>query len=48
LRQLHKTIDTIVKARKIQKVKVDANLMKEEMTQEELKKFHKPIVDLIQ
>ncbi len=33
LRQLNKTIDTIVKARSIQKVRVDANLMKEEMTQ---------------
>jgi gas vesicle protein len=34
-----------VKSRQIQKAKVDLNLMKEELTQEELKKFHKPMVD---
>ena len=45
LKQLHKTIDSIVKSRQIQKAKVDLNLMKEELTQEELKKFHKPMVD---
>jgi hypothetical protein len=45
LKQLHKTIETIVKARQIQKAKVDLNVMKEELTQEELMKFHKPIVD---
>jgi hypothetical protein len=45
LKQLHKTIETIVKARQIQKAKVDVNVMKEELTQEELKKFHKPMVD---
>jgi hypothetical protein len=45
LKQLHKTIETIVKARQIQKAKVDSNVMKEELTQEELKKFHKPMVD---
>ncbi len=39
LKKLHKTIDTIVKAR------VDSNVMREELTQEELKKFHKPIAD---
>jgi hypothetical protein len=44
LKQLHKTIETIVKARQIQKAKVDSNVMKEELTQE-LKKFHKPMVD---
>ena len=42
LKKLHKTIDKIVKSRQIQKAKVDLNLMKEELTQEELKKFHKP------
>jgi hypothetical protein len=41
LKKLHKTIDTIVKARQIQKAKVDLNVMKEELTQEELMKFHK-------
>jgi len=45
LKQLHKTIEAIVKARQLQKAKVDLNVMKEELTQEELKKFHKPIVD---
>src|SRR6266480_1997725 len=45
LKKLHKTIDKIVKARQIQKAKVDLNVMKEELTQEELKKFHKPMVD---
>jgi hypothetical protein len=45
LKQLHKTIETIVKARQIQKAKVDSNVMKEELTQEELMKFHKPMVD---
>ena len=45
LKQLHKTIDSILKARQIQKAKVDLNVMKEELTQEELKKFHKPMVD---
>jgi hypothetical protein len=45
LKKLHKTIDTIVKARQIQKARVDSNVMKEELTQEELKKFHKPMVD---
>jgi len=45
LKKLHKTIDTIVKARQIQKAKVDLNVMKEELTLEEIKKFHKPIVD---
>ncbi len=45
LKQLHKTIETIVKARQLQKAKVDLNVMKEELTQEELKKFHKPMVD---
>jgi hypothetical protein len=45
LKQLHKTIDSIVKARQIQKSRVDLNVLKEELTQEELKKFHKPIVD---
>ncbi len=45
LKQLHKTIDSIVKARQIQKAKVDLNVMKEELTQEELKKFHKTKVD---
>jgi hypothetical protein len=44
LKKLHKTIDTIVKARQIQKAKVDLNVMKEELTQE-LKKFHRPMVD---
>jgi hypothetical protein len=34
-----------VKSRQIQKAKVDLNVMKEELTQEELKKFHKPMVD---
>ena len=45
LKKLHKTIDSIVKSRQIQKAKVDLNVMKEELTQEELKKFHKPMVD---
>jgi hypothetical protein len=45
LKKLHKTIDKIVKARQIQKAKVDSNEMKEELTQEELKKFHKSMVD---
>jgi hypothetical protein len=45
LKQLHKTIDSIVKARQIQKSRVDLNVMKEELTQEELKKFHQPMVD---
>jgi hypothetical protein len=45
LKQLHKTIETIVKARQIQKAKVDSNVMEEELTQEELKKFHKPMID---
>jgi gas vesicle protein len=45
LKKLHKTIDKIVKSRQIQKAKVDLNVMKEELTQEELKKFHKPMVD---
>ncbi len=45
LKKLLKTIDTIVKARQIQKLidkkaKVDLNVMKEE-----LKKFQKPMVD---
>ncbi len=31
LKQLHETIDTILKARKIQKAKVDENLMREEL-----------------
>ena len=45
LKQLHKTIDSIVKARQTQKARVDLNVMKEELTQEELKKFNKPMVD---
>jgi hypothetical protein len=45
LKKLHKTIDTIVKARQIQKAKVDLNVMKEELAQEALKKFHKHMVD---
>jgi hypothetical protein len=45
LKQLHKMIDKIVKARQIQKARVDANVMEEELTQEELKKFHKPVVE---
>jgi len=45
LKQLHKTIETIMKARQVQKAKVDTNVMKEELTQEEIKKFHKPVVD---
>jgi hypothetical protein len=40
LKQLHKTIETIMKARQVQKAKVDTNVMKEE-----IKKFHKPVVD---
>jgi hypothetical protein len=40
LKQLHKTIETIVKARQIQKAKVDSNVIEEELTQEELMKFH--------
>ena len=48
LKELHKTIDAIVKAREIQKAKVDANLIREELSQEELEKFHKPMVELIQ
>jgi hypothetical protein len=34
-----------VKARQIQKAKVDLNVMKEELAQEALKKFHKHMVD---
>jgi hypothetical protein len=45
LKQLHKTIAQIIKARQIQKAKVDLNVMKEELTQEELKKFHKPMIE---
>jgi hypothetical protein len=45
LKKLHKTIDRIVKARLIQRARVDSNVMKEELTQEVLKKFHKPMVD---
>ena len=45
LKKLHKKIDKIVKSRQVQKAKVDLNVMKEELTQEELKKFHKPMVD---
>jgi hypothetical protein len=45
LKKLHKTIETIMKARQVQKAKVDTNVMKEELTQEEIKKFHKPVVD---
>jgi hypothetical protein len=45
LKKLHKTIDKIVKARQIQKAQVDLNVMKEELTQEELKKFHKPMIE---
>jgi hypothetical protein len=45
LKQLHKTIDTIVKVRKIQKARVDSNVMGEELTQEELERFHRPMVD---
>ena len=48
LKELHKTIDAIVEAREIQKAKVDANLIREELNQEELEKFHKPMVELIQ
>ena len=48
LKELHKTIDAIVEAREIQKAKVDANLLTEELSQEELEKFHKPMVKLIQ
>jgi hypothetical protein len=45
LKKLHKIIDKIVKAKQIQKAKVDLNVMKEELTQEELKKFHKPMIE---
>jgi hypothetical protein len=44
LKKLHKTIDSTVKARQIQKAKIDLNVMKEQLTQE-LKKFHKPMVN---
>jgi polyhydroxyalkanoate synthesis regulator phasin len=47
LKQLHKTIDTIAKAREIQNI-VDSNVMRKEMTQEELERFHRPMIDLIQ
>ena len=47
LKQLHKTVETIVKARQIQKAKVDSNVMKEELTQEELVKFFYATKDLI-
>ena len=47
LKELHETIDTIVKARKIQKAQVDSNVMKEQLTEEELEKFHKPITELL-
>jgi hypothetical protein len=42
---LHKTIDTILKAREIQKARVDSNVMREELTQEELERSHRPMVD---
>jgi hypothetical protein len=38
-------IDTIVRARKIQKARVDSNVMREELTQEELERFHRHMVD---
>jgi hypothetical protein len=42
IKQLHRTIDTNIKAyRKIQKEKVDENIMREELSQEELQIFHK-------
>src|SRR6267142_2145227 len=48
LKQLHKTIDTIVKDREIQKARVDSNVMKEEMSQEELERFHRPMVEKLE
>ena len=47
LKELHETIDTIVKARKVQKAQIDSNIMKEQLTEEELEKFHKPITELL-
>ena len=48
LKELHETINTITKARKIQKAQVDSNVMKEELSQEEMERFHKPLTDLVQ
>src|SRR5437899_3168372 len=43
LKDLHNTISTIANCRKIQKEKVDNNVLSEELTQEEIDKFHKPM-----
>lgn len=48
LKLLQETIDTIAKARKIQKARVDSNIMREELSQEEIEKFHKPLTDLVE
>jgi hypothetical protein len=44
-KELNETISEIVKAKNIQKAKVDENKMMEEMQEEEIYKFHKPIVE---
>jgi hypothetical protein len=46
LKELHKIIETILKARKIQKTKADENIMREELTQEGIEKLHKPMIEL--
>src|SRR6266487_2223652 len=47
-REMINAINTVLKARKIQKDRVDANVMGEQLTHEELEKFHKPVLDLLQ
>lgn len=38
-------INMIVKAREIQKARIDGNVMTEELTKKDLEKFHKPVID---
>jgi arsenate reductase-like glutaredoxin family protein len=44
-KELTETISEIVKARNIQKAKVNQNKMIEEMQEEEIAKFQKPVVE---
>ncbi len=47
VRELNKTISEITKTRNIQKAKVEQKKMLEEMQEEDIAKFHKPVVEKV-
>lgn len=45
LKLIQTIINIIVKAREIQKARIDGNVMTEELTKKDLERFHKPVID---